>query len=131
MKNVTNLALFLFALSAGAQEDFSKYKSRNRILIFSTTSLQSEVFKEQWQLYKASSKKLDDRNLLMFALSKGRIYDKDLRVVPSYLIAPLRKKYQIPLSYEGFTLIGKDGGVKIQKAYPVEPRFIFEVIDLP
>lgn len=129
MINATNFALFLFALSASAQEDFSKYKSRNRILVFSTTSLQNESFKEQWDLFKASSKKLDDRNIILFVVSKGRIYDKDLKVVPSYHIAPLRKKYQIALGYEGITLIGKDGGVKFQKQYAIEPRLIFEVID--
>ena len=39
MKTLTNLALFLFAIASTAQEDFSKYKWRNRILVLSTTSL--------------------------------------------------------------------------------------------
>ena len=125
----TVLPLFLFALTASAQEDFSKFKSRNRILVFSTTSLQNENFTAQWDQFKSASKKLDDRNIIIFALSKGRIYDKDLKVVSSYHITPLRKKYKIPLGYEGITLIGKDGGVKLQKQYAIEPRLIFEVID--
>ena len=129
MTKAAFLPLFLFALSATAQEDFSKYKSRNRILVFSTTSLQNESFKEQWELFKSSSKKLDDRNIILFALSKGRIYDKELKVITSYLIAPLRKNYNIAVSFEGITLIGKDGGVKFKKNYTVEPRTIFEVID--
>ena len=47
----TVLPLFLFALTASAQEDFSKFKSRNRILVFSTTSLQNENFTAQWDQF--------------------------------------------------------------------------------
>lgn len=129
MKPSTNLALTLFSMSAGAQEDFSKLKWRNRVIIFSTQSLKDELFVSQWNSFKSSSKKLDDRNILLFALSKGRVLDKELKVIPSYLIAPLRKKYNIPQTYEGITLIGKDGGVKLQKPLNTEARIFFEAID--
>ncbi|PHQ28010.1 MAG: hypothetical protein COA80_13235 [Leeuwenhoekiella sp.] len=129
MKTITNLALVLFSMSAAAQEDFSKLKWRNRILVFSTQNLKDETFVAQWENFKSSSKKIDDRNILLFALSKGRILDKDLKVIPSYHIAPLRKKYNIPQTYEGITLIGKDGGVKLQKPLHTEPRVFFEAID--
>ncbi|WP_442844622.1 DUF4174 domain-containing protein [Leeuwenhoekiella sp. H156] len=129
MKTVTNLALVLFSMTAGAQEDFSKLKWRNRILIFSTQSLKDEVFVSQWENFRSSTKKIEDRNILLFVLSKGRLLDKDLKVLPNYHIAPLRKKYNIPQSYEGITLIGKDGGVKLQKPLTTEPRIFFEAID--
>lgn len=129
MKTMTNLAVFLFALASSAQEDFSKFKWRNRILVFSTQSLQDEAFVAQLENFKGSTKKIDDRNILLFVLSKGRLLDKELKVIPNYHIAPLRKKYNIPQSYEGITLIGKDGGVKLQKNFKTEPRAIFEAID--
>ncbi|MCC4214298.1 DUF4174 domain-containing protein [Leeuwenhoekiella parthenopeia] len=129
MKTVTNLALVLFSMTAGAQEDFSKLKWRNRILIFSTQSLKDEVFVSQWENFRSSTKKIEDRNILLFVLSKGRLLDKDLKVLPNYHIAPLRKKYNIPQTYEGITLIGKDGGVKLQKPLTTEPRIFFEAID--
>ena len=129
MKKMTNLAIFLFALASSAQEDLSKFKWRNRILVFSTQNLKDEAFVTQWESFKGSTKKIDDRNILLFVLSKGRLLDKELKVVPNYHIAPLRKKYNIPQSYEGITLIGKDGGVKLQKSFKTEPRLIFEAID--
>ena len=129
MKTLTNLALFLFAIASTAQEDFSKYKWRNRILVFSTTSLESELFTAQWEKFKSSQKKLEDRNIVLFVLAKGRIYDKELKPVSHYHIAPLRKKYQIPQTFSGITLIGKDGFVKLQKPLPTEPQVIFETID--
>ncbi len=129
MKTFTNLALVLFSLAAGAQEDFSKLKWRHRILVFSTQNLKDELFIAQFNTYKSSTKKLDDRNILLFVLSKGRLLDKELKVIPTYLIAPLRKKYNIPQTYEGITLIGKDGGVKLQKPLNTESRVFFEAID--
>ena len=129
MRTITNLALFLFALSSTAQEDFIKYKWRNRILVFSTSSLESENFTSQWEKFKSSQKKLDDRNIVLFVLAKGRIYDKELKAIHHYHIAPLRKKYQIPQTFNGITLIGKDGLVKLQKQFVVEPQLIFETID--
>lgn len=129
MRTITNLALFLFALSSTAQEDFSKYKWRNRILVFSTGSLDSETFTTQWEKFKSSQKKLEDRNILLFVLAKGRIYDKELKAIHHYHIAPLRKKYQIPQTFNGLTLIGKDGLIKLQKQFTVEPKLIFETID--
>ena len=129
MKAFSKIALLLFSMSAAAQEDFSKLKWRNRIIVFSTQSLNDEVFVSQWANFKSSTKKLEDRNILLFALSKGRLLDKDLKVMPSYHIAPLRKKYNIPQSYNGITLIGKDGGVKLQKPLTTEPKVVFEAID--
>ncbi|MFD2828718.1 DUF4174 domain-containing protein [Leeuwenhoekiella polynyae] len=129
MRTITNLALFLFALSSNAQEDFLKYKWRNRILVFSTASLDNETFTAQWEKFKSSQKKLEDRNMLLFVLAKGRIYDKELKVMHHYHIAPLRKKYQIPQTFNGITLIGKDGLVKLQKQFVIEPQLIFETID--
>lgn len=129
MRTITNLALFLFALSSNAQEDFLKYKWRNRILVFSTASLDNETFIAQWEKFKSSQKKLEDRNMLLFVLAKGRIYDKELKVIHHYHIAPLRKKYQMPQTFNGLTLIGKDGLVKLQKQFAVEPQVIFETID--
>lgn len=129
MRTITNLALFLFALSSNAQEDFLKYKWRNRILVFSTASLDNETFIAQWEKFKSSQKKLEDRNMLLFVLAKGRIYDKELKVIHHYHLAPLRKKYQMPQTFNGLTLIGKDGLVKLQKQFTVEPQVIFETID--
>ena len=129
MKTISNLAVFLFALSSSAQEDFSKFKWRNRILVFSTQNLQDEAFATQWKNFKDATKKIEDRNILLFVLSKGRVLDKELKVISNYHVAPIRKKYNIPQSYEGITLIGKDGGVKLQKNFKTEPRLIFEAID--
>ena len=129
MKTLTNISLVLFALTASAQNDFSKYKWRNRIVVFSTTSLETESFVTHWQYMKNSTKKIEDRNIQLFVLAKGRLYDKDLKVVSGFQVGPLRQKYQIPNTYEGITLIGKDGGVKFQKTFPLDVKIIFETID--
>jgi len=129
MKMISSLALFLFAMHAAAQQDFSKFKWRNRILLFSAESLSDENFTAQFKSFMDSQKKLEDRNLILFTLIKGRIYDKDLKPVSHYDTAALRKKYDIGGSFSGLVLIGKDGASKLKKNFPVEPRTIFETID--
>ncbi|WP_051907781.1 DUF4174 domain-containing protein [Flavimarina sp. Hel_I_48] len=129
MRTVSTLALFLFAMHASAQQDLSKYKWRNRVLLFSASSLKEENFVAQYKNFLDYPKKLDDRNLILFTLVKGRIYDKDLNVVSNYDVAALRKKYGLPGNFNGLALIGKDGATKLKKEFPVEPRTVFESID--
>lgn len=129
MKTISSLALFLFSMHAAAQQDFSKFKWRNRILLFSVESLNDESFTAHFKSFMDNQKKLEDRNLLIFTLVKGRIYDKDLKPVSHYDIASLRKKYDIGGNFTGVVLIGKDGATKLKKNFPVEPRVIFETID--
>lgn len=129
MKTISSLALFLFAIHAAAQQDFSKCKWRNRILLFSAESLNDENFMAQFKPFMDNQKKLEDRNVILFTLVKGRIYDKDLKPVSHYDVAALRKNYNIGASFNGAVLIGKDGATKLKKNFPVEPRFIFETID--
>ncbi len=112
-----------------AQQDFSKYKWRNRILVFSSPSLSNEVFKDQLDSFLSTPKKLDDRNLLIFILVKGRIYDHNLNSVSHFDVSAVRKKLNMPVSYEGLILIGKDGASKLKKEYPVDPKQIYEAID--
>lgn len=129
MKKISQLALVLFALSASAQQDFSKFKWRNRILVFSAPSLSDEAFRSQWNSFTEQSKKLEDRNLLLFVLVKGKIYDKELKPTSNFDVSALRKKYDLPASYSGLVLIGKDGGSKLKRNYPIEPRVVYEAID--
>ena len=112
-----------------AQQDFSKYKWRNRILVFSAPSLSNETFKEQLESFLSTPKKLDDRNLLIFVLIKGRIYDHNLNTVPHFDVNAVRKKLNMPVAYEGLVLIGKDGVSKLKKEYPVNPKNIYDAID--
>lgn len=129
MKKLTQLALVLFAVHATAQQDFSKYKWRNRILLFSAPSLSDTHFKSQWETFTGQTKKIEDRNILLFVMVKGRLYDKDLKPLSGFDVSALRKRYEVANSYNGLVLIGKDGGSKLRREYPVEPQTIFANID--
>ena len=129
MKEVSKLVMLLFAINLPAQKDFSKLKWRNRILLLSAQSLSSENYNTQIKLLLSNPKKLDDRNLVIFTLIKGRIYDKEGKLLQNFDVASLRKKYDLGMSYEGMVLIGKDGAAKIKKPFPVEPSLIFGTID--
>ena len=122
------LTIFI-SMSTSAQQDFSKLKWKNRIIVFNTPSLSNEDFKNQWDAFMEFPKKISDRNILLFVLVKGKIYDNDLRLIQKMEVAEIRKKYQLTQSYPGFILIGKDGGVKSRKEYFIDPKDVFLNID--
>mgnify|MGYP001492829506 CR=1 FL=1 len=129
MSKIPQIAIILFALTTQAQQDFSKYKWRNRILLFTTSSLENEDFRKQWLSFLEKPKKLEDRNLLLFVLCKSRIYDQDLKPVSHFDVAAIRKLYNLPATHEEVALIGKDGTSKFKKPYVFDVSLIFENID--
>lgn len=119
----------LISMNTAAQQDFSKLKWKNRIIVFNTPTLSNEDFRAQWDAFQEFPKKISDRNIILFVLCKGKIYDADLRAIQKMEVAEIRKKYQITASYPGFLLIGKDGGVKSRKEYFSDPKDVFLNID--
>ena len=117
MKTILQFALLLMTMNLTAQQDFSKLKWRSRVLLLSTSTLSSEGYNAQMEAFLKSPKKLEDRNLLIFTLVKGKIYDKESKALPYYDVMALRKKYDLSTSYEGLVLIGKDGSTKLKKTF--------------
>lgn len=77
----------------------------------------------QLQSLKAHRAALQERDILLFVFNGKALLDEQGKISPIGI-----KEVPNP-TFEGLILIGKDGGVKLRKPFPVAPEFIFERID--
>ena len=68
----------------------------------------------QRKAFEKNPEALTERDLLLFAVKTN---------------AKTLSKFSIKPDFEGVLLIGKDGGLKFQEPFPVNPKTIFDRID--
>lgn len=71
----------------------------------------------------AYEKELKERDIVIFLSHNGKRYDTDLKRTGS------ETERYIPKDFSGYLLIGKDGGIKSKRPYPIHPEEIFTLID--
>jgi hypothetical protein len=78
---------------------------------------------EQLNSLRAHTTAMQERDLLLFVFNGKALLDQHGEKSPLGV-----KEIPSPI-FEGVILIGKDGGVKLKKPFPVSPEDIFERID--
>ena len=91
-------------------QDLSEYRWKNRLIIL----VARKTNPEQLKLLKETEKQLRERDILVLEKTPN---NKDL------------KPLGITNNFEGILLIGKDGGIKLQRPFVVEPQVIFDLVD--
>ena len=102
--------LFCLASLSSFGQDLSEYRWKNRLIILVST----ESNTEQLKLLKEVEKQLKERDIL---------------VLEKYPDANDLESLGIKNNFEGVLLIGKDGGIKLQRPFIVEPQVIFDLVD--
>lgn len=91
-------------------QDLAEYRWKNRLIILVGT----ESNTEQLKLLKNTEKQLQERDILVLEKTPN---NRDL------------KPLGITKNFEGVLLIGKDGDIKLQRPFVVEPQVIFDLVD--
>ena len=91
-------------------QDLSEYRWKNRLVILVGT----ESNPEQLKLLKNTEKQLQERDILVLEKTPNSKHLKPLGITNNF---------------EGVLLIGKDGGIKLQHPFVVEPQVIFDLVD--
>lgn len=116
--------LLIMALATSSYgQNLSDYQWTNRIIILSDQEQNFGNAKEALETLSAFNKELKERDLLIFLHRDGKQYDTNFKMVNTEL------GKSIPKNFIGYFLIGKDGGIKSQKPYPIDPVSIFTIID--
>ncbi len=68
-------------------------------------------------------KELKNRDIILFLYSNGKLYNENIQ------LTEIKTSKKIPHNFEGYFLIGKDGGIKSKEPYPIQPEAIFNLID--
>lgn len=98
----------------------------NRVIIIFMPEANYPAATKQIQLFKAESKELEARDLLLIPVV-GNHMDYQLAKPGDGL--SLRKAFKVPKSAFALVLIGKDGTEKFRATKVVKPTEIFRIID--
>lgn len=100
--------MLLFTLSSVGQ-DLKKYQWKNRVLLVYADDLKSEIYLNQLQEFSDRKEDLKDRKLI--------------------IIDSKTNQYRIKNSSFTVTLLGLDGGVKLQQNTLLTAEKLFTIID--
>lgn len=118
-----SLLLLMVTPSFLQAQKLSDYTWKHRIIILSDTDAEFENAKPALTSISAYKEKLKDRDIILFLHRNGQFYSTGLKPVG------VKTTASIPKNFTGYLLIGKDGGIKAKKSYPIHPEAIFTLID--
>jgi len=127
---VSNFILFVVLLMIGSNtvaQDLENYQWKNRIILLVEENLDSDWLKGQLKRLQSDIGELNERQLLVFIISDGVVYDIEENQT-DLNAQTILEDYELT-DFEGFALIGKDGGVKMKEDFIVNPKTVFELID--
>jgi len=96
--------------------DLEQHRWKNRLILLFASGENDQAVEEQKRLLEAEKSAVDERDLLVFVFNSG---DGE----------SLRERYAVDEEKTTLLLVGKDGGVKLREAAPIEPNLIFALID--
>ncbi len=121
------VCFLLFCSSETQAQDLTNYQWKNRIILLKDADLDSDWLQAQLKRLQSNAKELLDREVVLFLLSDNFVYDEK-RLKTKLQADTIISKYGLS-SFEGLVLIGKDGGIKLQEEFIVNPNIIIELID--
>lgn len=123
------LGLILTAQLANGQNDMlEQYQWENRLILLFGSISESAVEKQITELEK-DTEGITDRDLLIFHIDRDEVRFIEKSDNPAPSADKLRNRYNIGEQEFRYILIGKDGGVKLNKKEFVPNKDLFSVID--
>ena len=102
-------------------QNLSDYKWKNRVLILSDTDSERSNSKQAYHLVNSQLNLWQERDIVVLFL-----FNKELTTTSAERI---NYKIEFPKKFNGYILIGKDGGIKLKETYPLIPKKVFDLID--
>ncbi|MBS3771945.1 MAG: DUF4174 domain-containing protein [Bacteroidales bacterium] len=129
MRTLLILGLILTAQLANGQNDMlEQYQWENRLILLFGSISESAVEKQITELEK-DTEGITDRDLLIFHIDRDEVRFIEKSDNPAPSADKLRNRYNIGEQEFRYILIGKDGGVKLNKKEFVPNKDLFSVID--
>lgn len=117
------LIFFGLGMSCSFAQGLKEYQWKNRIVLLSDTHNKWQNSDNAYKDLKKVRAQLLQRDVLIFFLKDGRLYNEN------YVPVNKKKDSDLPQTFNGYLLIGKDGGVKMKGKYPIDANAILERID--
>ncbi len=106
-----------------AAQDLSNYTWKNRIVILYENDTNTADVKSALQIIDNNTSKFTERDILVFVYKDNIFYSTNRKATD------IKKSDILPKTYDGYVLIGKDGGIKSKALYPFNLEQLFNLID--
>lgn len=126
---ITAMAVFGVATSANSTaSELDRLKWKNRILLIFSSDADSSALLRQRQFLSRSPADVSERDLVIVEIIDGKasaVEQPGIRLNGD----ALQKRYQAEVASFKVVLIGKDGGSKLERDTPIDPKELFGTID--
>ncbi|WP_324025671.1 DUF4174 domain-containing protein [Maribacter sp. BPC-D8] len=124
MKSLKIIFIFIMMYSFNMEaQDLSDYKWKNRIIILYENDTNITDVKSALEIIDNNASKFTERALLVFVYKDNLLYSVDRKPTE------IKKSEILPETYDGYILIGKDGGIKSKTTYPFNLEKLLDLID--
>ena len=125
MMNSLKIILLLMIIQGfySSAQDIADYTWKNRIIILYNDNINSEEVNSALKEIKQSNIEFEERDIIVFIYVNGKFVNTSNNSIN------LKTPDALPISYDGYILIGKDGGIKLKAAYPINLVALFNRID--
>jgi len=124
MKSLKILLIFItmYSLNIEAQ-DLSEYKWKNRIVVLYETENNIAEVKSALETSESNASKINEREIIVYTYKDSVLYTTEGKSTA------IKKSSTLPKFYNGYILIGKDGGIKAKSSYPFKIQQLTDLID--
>lgn len=111
MERYLSLIVLLVLVNYGYTQDLNELRWKQRVILL-FGDVETNGFLEQERLLKNAGEAMEERDLVLW-----RATDQT------------RRELQLDTNFTGIVLIGKDGGIKLKKAFTVPLETLWQLID--
>ena len=132
MRSIITIVVSLIITSVFSQ-NINDHRWQNRVLIIQTSSDTSQLYQQQFKEFKNAENAFIDRKLVIYEIvgNKVRMTDyKNDKSNRSWKVASksVNAKFMDNVTFK-ITLIGLDGGIKLDQTEVLKKNELFQIID--
>ena len=121
MKILAAIITLLMSIDKGYTQNLSDYQWKNRVLILSEATEEETLSNIAFKKVTNQMEACDERDMIFSFLKNNELTTPDGQKIGS--------KISLPTEFNGYLLIGKDGGIKMKEDYPLDLEKVFDRID--
>ena len=131
MYNLKYLGLFLSLLSITTMnaQSLTDHQWENRIIILLIDDVDSALYQEQVEQFKAVAKQMTERKLIVYHVTP-KMYQTGIQTLTTPQSTQLYQQYKKSDASFEVLLIGLDGGIKFQRNTLLPCTELFAIIDV-
>lgn len=129
MKRLLLLVFSMIFGSAIFAQNLDEYQWRKRLLLVFSPSENSELLRQQLDLFLEQKAENKDRDLIIFQIHPDGGLIKNTRNLTKRQAQKLFKQFDLPQDQFNLLLIGKDSGVKFRSREITNMKTIYNLID--